>query len=172
MFTGIIQAVGKVESQEKLEGDVRLAIDIGELKTNLEVGDSIAVNGVCLTVADRTKTGFITDVSTETLSLTVLGKLQRGAAVNLETALTISTPLGGHVLNGHVDGIGEILIRGGRLENLEGDWEPKRFVMIRFDSVEQAKRWWDSDEYREARDLRQAIAETKMIVVEGYSPQD
>ena len=110
MFTGIIQAVGKVESQEKLEGDVRLAIDIGELKTNLEVGDSIAVNGVCLTVADRTKTGFITDVSTETLSLTVLGKLQRGAAVNLETALTISTPLGGHVLNGHVDGIGEILI--------------------------------------------------------------
>ena len=67
---------------------------------------------------------------------------------------------------------GEILIRGGRVENLEGEWEPKRFVMIRFDSVEQAKRWWDSDEYREARDLRQAIAETKMIVVEGYSPQD
>ena len=67
---------------------------------------------------------------------------------------------------------GELLIRGGRVENLEGDWEPKRFVMIRFGSVEQAKRWWDSDEYREARDLRQAIAETKMIIVEGYSPQD
>lgn len=67
---------------------------------------------------------------------------------------------------------GRFLIRGGRLETLEGDWQPKRFVMIAFDSVEQAKRWWDSDEYREARDLRQSIAETEMIVVEGYSPQD
>ena len=67
---------------------------------------------------------------------------------------------------------GRLLIRGGRLETLEGDWQPKRFVMIEFDSVEQAKRWWDSDEYREARDLRQSIAETEMIVVEGYSPQD
>jgi len=80
MFTGIIQAVGKVESLEKLQGDVRLAINIGGLKNNLEVGDSIAVNGVCLTVTDKTKAGFITDVSTETLSLTMLGKLQRGGS--------------------------------------------------------------------------------------------
>ena len=109
MFTGIIQAVGKVESLEKLQGDVRLAIDIGGLKTTLEVGDSIAVNGVCLTVAEKTKVGFISDVSAETLSLTVLEKLQAGATVNLEAALTINTPLGGHVISGHVDGIGEIL---------------------------------------------------------------
>ena len=65
---------------------------------------------------------------------------------------------------------GKYLIRGGQVENLEGDWEPQRFVMLQFDSVEQAKRWWDSEEYREARDLRQATADTKMIVVEGYSP--
>jgi uncharacterized protein (DUF1330 family) len=65
---------------------------------------------------------------------------------------------------------GKFLIRGGQVENLEGDWEPQGFVMLQFDSVEQAKRWWDSEEYREARDLRQATSETKMIVVEGYSP--
>ena len=65
---------------------------------------------------------------------------------------------------------GKHLVRGGAVENLEGDWEPSRFVIVEFDSVEQAKRWWDSDEYREARNLRQATADTKMIVVEGYSP--
>ena len=62
---------------------------------------------------------------------------------------------------------GKFLVRGGAVERLEGDWEPSRFVVIEFDSVEQAKRWWDSDEYRQARDLRQETADTKMIVVEG-----
>ena len=65
---------------------------------------------------------------------------------------------------------GKYLVRGGAVENLEGDWEPSRFVVLAFDSVEQAKRWWDSDEYRQARNLRQATADTRMIVVEGYSP--
>ena len=65
---------------------------------------------------------------------------------------------------------GKFLVRGGAIEKLEGDWEPPRFVVIEFDSVVQAKRWWDSDEYRQARNLRQATADTKMIVVEGYSP--
>lgn len=64
---------------------------------------------------------------------------------------------------------GKFLVRGGAVENLEGDWKPSRFVIIEFDSVEQAKRWWDSDEYREARNLRQATSDTRMIVVEGYS---
>ena len=63
---------------------------------------------------------------------------------------------------------GKFLVRGGAVENLEGSWTPSRFVVIEFESVEQAKRWWDSDEYREARDLRQATADTQMIVVEGY----
>ena len=65
---------------------------------------------------------------------------------------------------------GKFLVRGGAVERLEGDWEPSRFVVIEFDSVEQAKRWWDSDEYRQARNLRQETADTRMIVVEGYSP--
>ncbi len=65
---------------------------------------------------------------------------------------------------------GKFLVRGGAVENLEGDWEPSRFVVLAFDSVEQAKRWWDSDEYRQARDLRQETADTRMIVVEGYCP--
>ena len=65
---------------------------------------------------------------------------------------------------------GKFLVRGGTVENLEGAWEPSRFVVLEFDSVEQAKRWWDSDEYREARNLRRATAETRMIVVEGWSP--
>ncbi len=65
---------------------------------------------------------------------------------------------------------GKFLVRGGAVEKLEGDWEPSRFVVIEFDSVEQAKRWWDSDEYRQARNLRQETADTRMIVVEGYSP--
>jgi len=62
---------------------------------------------------------------------------------------------------------GKFLVRGGETENLEGSWDPARFVIIEFESVDQAKRWWDSDEYREARNLRQATAETKMIVVQG-----
>jgi len=65
---------------------------------------------------------------------------------------------------------GKFLVRGGAVEKLEGDWEPPRFVVIEFDSVEQAKRWWDSDEYRQARNLRQETADTRMIVVGGYSP--
>lgn len=63
---------------------------------------------------------------------------------------------------------GKFLVRGGAMEALEGDWIPRRLVVIEFESVEQAKRWWDSEEYREARDLRQATADTQMIVVEGY----
>ena len=62
---------------------------------------------------------------------------------------------------------GRYLVRGGELETLEGNWHPQRFVVIEFDSVEQAKRWWDSEEYRDARDLRQATAKTQMILVEG-----
>ncbi len=65
---------------------------------------------------------------------------------------------------------GKYLVRGGAVEKLEGAWEPSRFVVLAFDSVAQAKRWWNSDEYREARTLRQATADTKMIVVEGWSP--
>ena len=63
---------------------------------------------------------------------------------------------------------GRFLARGGATQTLEGDWQPPRLVILEFDSVDQAKRWWDSEEYREARDLRQASADTQMVVIEGY----
>ena len=107
MFTGIIQAVGTVLTIEPMCGDVRLRINAGTLGAkDLQVGDSVAVNGVCLTVTKMVENDFWTDVSGETLSRTTFSELSEGAIVNLESALTPSTPLGGHMVSGHVDGIG------------------------------------------------------------------
>jgi riboflavin synthase len=112
MFTGIIQAVGEIRSLEPRGGDVRLTIATGKLEMRgVVLGDSIAVNGVCLTAVALEGALFAADVSRETLSLTTLGDLKAGSAVNLEKALTLSTPLGGHLVSGHVDGVGEILQR-------------------------------------------------------------
>ncbi|MGQ9831631.1 MAG: riboflavin synthase [Thermochromatium sp.] len=112
MFTGIIRAVGLIQRLEPSGGDLRLSVDAGKLSLDtVAPGDSIAVNGVCLTVVALTERGFVTDVSRETLGLTTLGALQPGARVNLEPALTLSTPLGGHLVSGHVDGVGTILAR-------------------------------------------------------------
>ena len=113
MFTGIIQAIGEVRSMEKRSGDMRLRIATGKLDLgDVELGDSIAVNGVCLTAVELPGDGFAADVSNETLSLTSLGELKLGSPVNLEKALTLQTRLGGHLVSGHVDGLGEILERG------------------------------------------------------------
>lgn len=110
MFTGIIQALGKIESMTARSGDMRLQIDAADLPlSDASLGDSIAVNGVCLTAVEYTQSGFVADVSNETLSKTSLGSLTPGSAVNLETALTLATPLGGHLVSGHVDGLGTIL---------------------------------------------------------------
>jgi len=112
MFTGIIQAVGKVKRLEPRSGDVRLSIATGKLDVNdAALGDSIAVNGVCLTAIALFGDGFAADVSRETLSLTTLGGLGPDSPVNLEKALTLSTPLGGHLVSGHVDGLGRVLER-------------------------------------------------------------
>ena len=109
MFTGIIEAVGKISALEPRGGDVRLTVDCGALDlSGAALGDSIAVNGCCLTVVALEGTEFGADVSRESLALTTLGALQRGSAVNLERALTLSKPLGGHLVTGHVDGIGRI----------------------------------------------------------------
>lgn len=109
MFTGIIQAVGNVSRLETRGGDVRIGVDTGNLDlTGIKIGDSIAVNGCCLTVIEKFATGFSADASRETLSLTTLGKLEAGSPVNLETALTLATPLGGHLVSGHVDGVGTV----------------------------------------------------------------
>ncbi len=110
MFTGIIQAIGKVAKLEQKGGDVRLTLDTGDLELETaELGDSIAVNGVCLTAIEFTDHGFVADVSGETLAKTSLGSLKPGSAVNLEKALTLNTALGGHLVSGHVDGLGTVL---------------------------------------------------------------
>jgi riboflavin synthase len=112
MFTGIILAVGSVAGIDPMGGDTRLRIHAGGLGlADTKLGDSIAVNGVCLTAVELTADGFAADVSGETLSRTTLGALKRGAPVNLELALTPSTRLGGHLVSGHVDGIGRLLDR-------------------------------------------------------------
>jgi riboflavin synthase len=112
MFTGIIQAVGEVVLLEKRGGDVRIRLNSGRLDlSDVDCGDSIAVNGVCLTAVELPDGGFAADVSRETLSLTSLGQLQPGGRVNLEKALTLATRLGGHLVSGHVDGLGEVLAR-------------------------------------------------------------
>ena len=110
MFTGIIQAVGRIIDKTTREGDVSLGIDAGKLALDsAALGDSIAVNGVCLTVIKKQDGKFWADVSRETLGLTMMGQIQIGDPVNLEKALTLSTPLGGHLVSGHVDGIGEVV---------------------------------------------------------------
>lgn len=112
MFTGIIQAVGKITASRQQGGDARLRIETGSLPmTGVQLGDSIAVNGVCLTVVEQEKNEFSADVSGETLACTTLGSFGAGQRVNLEKALTLGTPLGGHLVSGHVDGVGEILER-------------------------------------------------------------
>ena len=122
MFTGIIQTVGKVIHQEPLGGDLRIQIDASGLGlAGASLGDSIAVNGVCLTAIAIDGEAFTADVSNETLSLTSLGDLAAGSSVNLEKALTPATPLGGHLVSGHVDGLGKVVRRypEGRSERFE-----------------------------------------------------
>jgi riboflavin synthase len=112
MFTGIIQAVGAVSSLENRGGDLRIGIRTGRLPMDdVARGDSIAVSGVCLTVVELRDAVFYADVSGETLRRTVLGTLEVNAPVNLEKALTLATRLGGHLVSGHVDGIGTVTAR-------------------------------------------------------------
>lgn len=112
MFTGIIQAVGSIKRRETRGDDVRLLIGTGTLDLSaVAIGDSIAVSGVCLTVVSHGEQAFAADVSGETLARSTFAQLREGTAVNLEKALTLSTPLGGHLVSGHVDGIGKVVER-------------------------------------------------------------
>ena len=109
MFTGIIQAVGHIAAIDSGEQDIRLCIESGKLPLEgVSLGDSIATSGVCLTVTELTGEGYWADVSPESLSLTTLGTKGIGDPVNLETSLTLSAPLGGHLVSGHVDGVGHV----------------------------------------------------------------
>ena len=112
MFTGIIEAIGKIAAVEKTGDDARIRVDSGKLNlTGINAGDSIAVSGVCLTATEHSAAGFTVDVSGETRSRTTLGNLDVGAEVNLEKALTLATLLGGHLVSGHVDGMGSVVSR-------------------------------------------------------------
>ena len=145
MFTGIIQAVGKIAAIEQKGGDARLHVDPGGLDmSNVNAGDSIAVSGVCLTAVEHSASGFTADVSGETLARTTLGQLRPGDAVNLEKALTLNTPLGGHLVSGHVDGVGTVISREAEA----------RSVRFRFQAPEALARY---------------IAEKGSICVDGVS---
>lgn len=112
MFTGIIETVGHIVSLERRGGDVRLHVRAAGMSWNdVALGDSIATNGVCLTAVELPGDGFAADVSLETLSLTSIGSWKSGTPVNLEKALTPQSRLGGHIVSGHVDGLGEVVER-------------------------------------------------------------
>jgi riboflavin synthase len=112
MFTGIIESIGKVVALQPKNGDLRLRIHTGKLNlSDVKLGDSIATSGVCLTVVELPGDGYWADVSRETLDNTTLPVWKIGQSVNLEKALTPQTRLGGHIVSGHVDGVGEVVAR-------------------------------------------------------------
>ncbi len=110
MFSGIVQDVGHLTAREQRHGDLRMSFRFDRLdRAGMRVGDSICVQGCCLTVVEFEGNGFRADVSRETLALTTLSELAPGAPVNLEPALKMGEPLGGHLVTGHVDGLGQIV---------------------------------------------------------------
>lgn len=111
MFTGIIEEVGRVKSLRRGSRSFTLEVEASVVMDDTRVGDSIATNGVCLTVTSLTNLGFTADVMPETVSRTSLGELSPGSPVNLERALSLQTRLGGHIVSGHIDGTGRIIDR-------------------------------------------------------------
>ena len=146
MFTGLIQGIGTLASREARGADARLRIAFGTLAADdIQLGESIAVNGACLTVVAFDEAHFDVDVSTETLSLTTLGALREGRALNLERALRMGDRLGGHLVSGHVDGVGAVAAI-----------EP---------AADGAQRW----RFRSPRPLLKYIALKGSICVDGVS---
>jgi len=122
MFSGIVQVVGTVARVEALGGDARITITAAALPLDdVAIGDSICVAGVCLTAVERSASGFAADISTETLSRTTLGSLRAGSRVNLEKSLRLADRIGGHLVAGHVDGVGRVVA-------VEGDARSQRWM--------------------------------------------
>lgn len=145
MFTGIIQSIGEIAAIQPKGGDVRLYIKAGKLQiNNVALGDSIATNGVCLTAVELPSDGFWADVSRETLDCTSVGDWKVGQSVNLEKAMTPETHFGGHIVSGHVDGLGEVL-------SVKQDGRSWRFVL------------------RAPKELAKYIAAKGSITVDGTS---
>ena len=123
MFTGIIEALGTIAAVQPQSGDLRLHIQAPTLNwADVRLGDSIATNGVCLTVVQLSNGGYWADVSNESLAFTTIRQWRVGTQVNLEKALTPQTRLGGHIVSGHVDGVGEVISR-------QPDARSERFVV-------------------------------------------
>ncbi len=108
MFTGMIEEVGRVAELRLLAGGAMIAVNCRRVLEGLHIGDSVAVNGVCLTVVEKGVDAFKADVSRESLERSNLGGLKRGSEVNLERALSLGSRLGGHIVQGHVDGVGNL----------------------------------------------------------------
>lgn len=108
MFTGIVEEMGAVTSMEKTLAGSRLTILASTVMGDLKIGDSVSVNGTCLTVVAKSASNFVVEVSPETLSVTTLGYLTGGTPVNLERAMKLNERIGGHLVAGHVDGVGAI----------------------------------------------------------------
>lgn len=110
MFSGLVKGIGRVASRTSVDGGARLVVELdGAVVPAPAVGGSIAVNGVCLTAVAVAPAAFTADVSAATLAVTTLGRLEAGACVNLEPPLKAGDPLDGHIVTGHVDGVGEVL---------------------------------------------------------------
>jgi riboflavin synthase len=145
MFTGIISAIGDIMQLEQRGGDVRLTICSGNLSlADVQLGDSIACNGACLTAVELTGEGFVADVSVETLNLTTIANWKTGSRINMEKAMQATDRFGGHIVSGHVDGIGEVV-------SLSEDARSWRFRI------------------RAPRDLAKYIAHKGSITVDGTS---
>ncbi len=145
MFTGLVAGVGNLRARELRGGDARLLIDVGSLPfTDVALGESIAVNGCCLTVVEFDADSFAVDASNETLALTTLGALAIGTPVNLERAMLPTDRLGGHLVSGHVDGLATATQR----------WDDARAVRWRFEL---------------AKPLLRYIAQKGSVCVDGVS---
>jgi len=145
MFTGIIESVGAIISAEQIDGDIRLIIAAPEFADReIALGDSIACNGVCLTVIQRDEYSMAFDVSIESINRTLIGDWQAGSKVNLEMALLPTTRLGGHMVSGHVDGLA-------RLDEITSDARSSRML------------------FSLADDLKKYVAQKGSITINGVS---
>ncbi|MBF4546607.1 riboflavin synthase [Corynebacterium afermentans subsp. lipophilum] len=126
MFTGLVEEIGVVEELEQLDDAVRIAVRAPKVTEDAAPGDSIAVDGVCLTVVDNASGTFTADVMRETLDRSRLGTYKAGSKVNLERALAAGQRMGGHIVQGHVDGVAEVVSR-----TPSEHWEVVRFTLPR-----------------------------------------
>jgi len=151
MFTGIIEATGTVVLLEPRSGTTRIGISAPDLAERLRIGDSIAVSGTCLTALEMAPPLFYADLAAETLARTSLGRLQSGSVVNLELPTRAGTPLGGHIVQGHVDGCGELV----------------SFDPVRPEADPAATDWWLR--VRVPANVRSYVIEKGSIALEGIS---